>query len=78
MTQLFNLCVSNSQCEAESWYIANDMQFFILSPLFAFLLWKWNMVGIIVLGAASLASILAPGIVIGTEGLPPTQVFWKM
>jgi len=65
------------KCEGESWYIANDMQFFILCPLFMILIYRWRGIGLGVLAAASLGSILAPGLYAGINELPPTQIPWK-
>lgn len=30
------------QCMLQAWYLASDMQLFILSPLFTYPLWRWN------------------------------------
>lgn len=47
------------QCMAWSWYLANDMQFFIISPLFLISLWRWPKVGYSLIGIFLLASCLA-------------------
>ena len=34
------------QCMGETWYLACDMQMFLISPLFIYLLWRWRKIGI--------------------------------
>ena len=43
------------QCMSETWYLACDMQMFLVSPLFIYLLWRWRKIGI----AWSFVNILA-------------------
>ena len=45
----------DAQCMAETWYLACDMQMFLVSPLFIYLLWRWRNIGI----AWSVFNILA-------------------
>lgn len=45
------------QCMGQTWYLACDMQMFILSPLFIYPLWKWWKVGVTWALFAILASI---------------------
>ncbi|KFM61437.1 Nose resistant to fluoxetine protein 6, partial [Stegodyphus mimosarum] len=40
-----NFQKSVDQCMVWSWYLANDMQFFIISPLFLYSLWRWPKIG---------------------------------
>ncbi|XP_035220831.1 nose resistant to fluoxetine protein 6-like [Stegodyphus dumicola] len=40
-----NFQKSADQCMAWSWYLANDMQFFVISPLFLYSLWRWPKIG---------------------------------
>ncbi|XP_054713019.1 nose resistant to fluoxetine protein 6-like [Uloborus diversus] len=40
-----NFFGSAHQCMAWSWYLANDMQFFVISPLFLVTLWRWPKIG---------------------------------
>jgi len=34
-------------CMGETWYLANDIQMYIISPLFIYPLWRWNQRGVI-------------------------------
>ena len=49
------LCPHPLQCMSETWYLACDMQMFLVSPLFIYLLWRWRKIGI----AWSVVNILA-------------------
>ena len=62
------------QCMAETWYLANDMQFFLLSPLLVYPLWRWKAYGVIwvvFLTLASLGGIVATYIV---DKIPATLI----
>ncbi|GIX95601.1 hypothetical protein CEXT_586171, partial [Caerostris extrusa] len=37
-------------CMAWAWYLANDMQFYVISPLFLISLWRWPKVGFSLMG----------------------------
>ncbi|XP_071040695.1 nose resistant to fluoxetine protein 6-like [Parasteatoda tepidariorum] len=37
-----------NQCMGWTWYLANDMQFFVISPIFLITLWRWPTVGFLV------------------------------
>ncbi|XP_054718188.1 nose resistant to fluoxetine protein 6-like isoform X3 [Uloborus diversus] len=41
-----NFLPLNSMCVSWSWYLANDMQFFVISSLVLYILWRWNKVGL--------------------------------
>ena len=47
-------------CMGETWYLANDMQFFLVAPIIVFLIWKIKRVGLVVSGLLALASALVP------------------
>ena len=40
----------NFQCLGVTWYLANDMQFFIITPPIVFIIWKWKNIGLILSG----------------------------
>jgi hypothetical protein len=48
------------------------MQFFLVSPIFVYPLYKWEMLGMGLLALASIASIAAPWIIHVNENLAPT------
>lgn len=43
----------------ETWFLANDMQFFIISPLLVYPMWRWKRIGFAPLVTLTLASLLA-------------------
>ncbi|XP_071850235.1 O-acyltransferase like protein-like [Apostichopus japonicus] len=59
-------------CMGWSWYVANDMQFYVISPLFLILLAnrKTRKIGLIVVGALLLASCIVTATLTGYYGLP--------
>ena len=50
-------------CLGQTWYMANDMQFFIISPIFIYSLWRSKIFGLILGGAAVVASIVTPTVI---------------
>eukprot|EP00163_Fabomonas_tropica_P012730 TRINITY_DN2408_c0_g1_i1.p1 TRINITY_DN2408_c0_g1~~TRINITY_DN2408_c0_g1_i1.p1 ORF type:complete len:373 (+),score=36.55 TRINITY_DN2408_c0_g1_i1:438-1556(+) len=56
-------------CLSWSWYLANDMQFFIISPLFLILLHKRPLWGYLSIGAALTASFVVTGLIVNHYGL---------
>ena len=39
------------QCIGQTWYLADDMQYFLITPPLVYILWKWKIVGLILSGA---------------------------
>nr|CAD7400519.1 unnamed protein product [Timema poppensis] len=50
----------SQQCLPQSWWLAADMQLFLLSPLILYPLWKWPRYGRIQLSALLLVSVVVP------------------
>lgn len=65
-----NIARSDAQCIGWSWYLSNDMQFFLLSPLFIILLYKWALIGFIVVSIFMLASFITIGVITSVDNLP--------
>ena len=40
----------DGQCLGQTWYLANDMQFFILAPPIIYVIWKWKRIGLALSG----------------------------
>ncbi|KAK2142229.1 hypothetical protein LSH36_983g00109 [Paralvinella palmiformis] len=53
-----NLFTQSEGCMGWMWYLANDMQFFIISPLIIIALYNWFVVGVVIVGALILMNIL--------------------
>jgi peptidoglycan/LPS O-acetylase OafA/YrhL len=49
------------QCLPQTWYLAVDMQLFILSPIVLYPLWKWpHKWNILLLGVLTIAGVASP------------------
>ncbi|CAD6245210.1 GSCOCG00013583001-RA-CDS, partial [Cotesia congregata] len=59
-------------CMGHSWYLAVDMQLFWVSPLIIYPLYKKPKVGLIILSAAIVASMISPAVVAAVNKLPAT------
>lgn len=55
------------QCYGVTWYLANDMQFFIVSPIFLILLYRYWKVGLVTIASTMLASIVVIGTLAGIK-----------
>jgi len=62
------------QCMIQSWYLAADMQLFILSPLFIYPLWRWKKAGLAWIIFAITAVIGAIGACTFLWSLPATTM----
>ncbi|XP_055947834.1 nose resistant to fluoxetine protein 6-like [Argiope bruennichi] len=45
------LSMNTEECMNWGWYLANDMQFYVICPLFLITLWRWPKIGYSILGA---------------------------
>ncbi|XP_025111704.1 nose resistant to fluoxetine protein 6-like [Pomacea canaliculata] len=66
-----NLMSFKETCLAHSWYLANDMQFYILSPLIFLPLFYSPLLGLSSAAVFILVSALTPGILTMRDNLPP-------
>uniref|UniRef100_A0A0L8GBE4 Acyltransferase 3 domain-containing protein n=3 Tax=Octopus bimaculoides TaxID=37653 RepID=A0A0L8GBE4_OCTBM len=77
-TWYFNLLYINNflsdpqkgMCMSWTWYLSNDMQFYIISPIFILALYHSEIVGYVLIGLFSLAQLITTGVVSTTEKLP--------
>ncbi|XP_062572908.1 nose resistant to fluoxetine protein 6-like [Saccostrea cucullata] len=67
-----NLFDLDKSCMGWSWYLANDMQFFILSPLFLIPLYYQELLGIILCLVFLVGTTIAPGVISAHYELPPS------
>eukprot|EP00105_Crassostrea_gigas_P037257 XP_019921405.1 PREDICTED: nose resistant to fluoxetine protein 6 isoform X4 [Crassostrea gigas] len=70
INNLFN----EQSCFGVSWYLANDMQFFLLSPLMLIPLYFYFPGGIVICIVWLLGSAITPGVVSNVLDLPPSTV----
>ncbi|XP_076472960.1 nose resistant to fluoxetine protein 6-like [Babylonia areolata] len=66
-----NFVNTKEACFAHSWYLANDMQFYILSPLIFVPLFFFPVLGVVVAGAFLLVTAIVPGVLSQQHGFPP-------
>ncbi|CAG7827395.1 unnamed protein product, partial [Allacma fusca] len=72
----FNNLVTNPEsCYSESWYLANDMQFFVLSPVLIYPLWRFKLIGMGTTCLAAIASMVVPAVLTHQMELAPTMVY---
>ncbi|XP_046562223.1 LOW QUALITY PROTEIN: O-acyltransferase like protein-like [Haliotis rubra] len=65
-----NLVNRNDMCFSWAWYLANDMQFFILTPLILIPLFYSEMLGMIVIGIFLAATLTTAGLISRLDNLP--------
>ena len=58
----------------QTWYLAVDMQLFLVSPLFVYSLWRWKKMGLALLVIITLASLASDFIVYALMHLQPTMM----
>ncbi|XP_052722101.1 nose resistant to fluoxetine protein 6-like [Crassostrea angulata] len=63
---------SEQSCFGVSWYLANDMQFFVLSPLMLAPLYFKYRVGMVICFIWLLGSAITPGVISNVLNLPPS------
>jgi len=62
-------------CLGQAWYLANDMQYFIISPIFIYALWKSPKIGLALSFAGLLAGTVAPMVIVYQKDLELSPSF---
>lgn len=62
---------------AQTWYLAVDMQLFIVAPLFVYLLFRWPFAGMLAIITALLGTLGANFAVFASYDLQPTIMFTR-
>lgn len=65
-------------CVSEGWYLAVDMQLFLISPLIIYPLWRWNRAGLTWLLLLTVGSLASNFIVYGVYDLPATMILSRL
>ncbi|CAL8129603.1 unnamed protein product [Orchesella dallaii] len=61
-------------CQGEAWYLANDMQFYVVSPFIIYPMWKWEMMGAILLCVYTILSCACPILLVHFYDTTPTTL----
>ncbi|XP_033764117.1 LOW QUALITY PROTEIN: nose resistant to fluoxetine protein 6-like [Pecten maximus] len=69
-----NIVKTDKMCIGWSWYLANDMQFFVISPLMLIPLYYKRNLGFIVCGVLLLATFITTGVLNSENGWPATPL----
>ncbi|XP_054712218.1 nose resistant to fluoxetine protein 6-like [Uloborus diversus] len=69
-----NFIPIHQMCVGWSWYLANDMQFYVISPLLLYPLWRWPIIGFSLLGAVLILTWTITGVLSFTYDLIPMFV----
>ncbi|XP_052790477.1 nose resistant to fluoxetine protein 6-like [Mya arenaria] len=69
-----NLVRTDERCMVWSWYLANDMQFYVISPLMIILLFTSRLCGTICCGAFVLLNFIIAGVISKVHHLPANMV----
>ncbi|XP_003384838.1 PREDICTED: O-acyltransferase like protein-like [Amphimedon queenslandica] len=63
------------QCMGWAWYLANDMQFFVITPLFLIVLYASFRIGLVSIGITLAASMGVTGFIAGFYGYPANEIY---
>ncbi|XP_069120101.1 O-acyltransferase like protein-like [Argopecten irradians] len=69
-----NFVHSDKMCLGVTWYLANDMQFYIVSPLLLVPLYFFKKIGVLVVAVALLGVTVTTAVISATNDLPITVV----
>ncbi|XP_064616908.1 nose resistant to fluoxetine protein 6-like [Liolophura sinensis] len=67
MLYVNNLVNAEQQCMGWTWYLANDMQFYVVSPLILLPLYYSGLIGVIIITVFLLATLIASGVISSTN-----------
>ena len=67
----------SKQCMTETWYLSNDFQLFLISPLLVYPLWRWKRKGLAVLFLIMLFSLAGNFAMFYIKSMPPTSMITR-
>lgn len=62
----------DEQCMGWTWYLPNDMQFFLILPPLVYLLYRYRIIGILSIGLIMICSFVASIVILSIEGFSPS------
>lgn len=62
-------------CLGQTWYLANDMQFFFISPPIIYILWRWKRIGLGITYTLITASAIIPAVLTYVHRWGPGPLF---
>merc|ERR1712117_950726 len=62
-------------CLGQTWYLGNDMQFFIISPLIIWPIWKFPKIGLSIAGSLTVAFTAVPIAISWAQDFPISPMF---
>ncbi|XP_076347526.1 nose resistant to fluoxetine protein 6-like [Tachypleus tridentatus] len=69
-----NFVNSEEICLGHGWYLSNDMQFYVLTPLIIIPLYKWPVAGLVINFLFLLTATITPGVLNSMNNFPPNGV----
>ncbi|XP_019618975.1 PREDICTED: nose resistant to fluoxetine protein 6-like [Branchiostoma belcheri] len=75
-----NLVNSDKECMDWTWYLANDMQFFVIGVPLVYILYRWQIVGLVVQLVLLLASFITIAVISWQYDIkaPRLTLYWPM
>ena len=61
----------------ETWYLANEVQLFLVSPFLIYALWRWKKNGLIILTTITLSALAANVALFYAKNMPPTSMITR-
>ena len=65
------------QCMTETWFLANELQLFLISPLFIYPLWRWKKKGLVMLTVITFIALAGNVAIFYIKNMPPTSMLTR-
>lgn len=61
----------------ETWFLANELQLFLISPFLIYPLWRWRKKGLIVLTMTTIVALAGNVAIFYVKNMPPTSMITR-